>query len=1227
MSLFTPSRLMPGRQRPLLHRTSVFHVLVAETYVPQTMPGMLKTADLLALYVLAVFWISNVTGLVTGGAAALTYLGLVTLAFFVPCALVTAQLGCLFPIEGSIYAWTEKALGRYWSFFVGLCAWLPGVLSLVSAADVVVNCLQTLNPGWLVPAWQQGLVILAVILFAGVLACQPARLVQNLLNAAAIGIALTVLLIAAAGLFWLLSGHASATLLTAPSAWAIGLNPQTGNSGLLGTVTLALLGATMPLTMCGELAPALAANSKARRTAITRHLLWGSLIVVVGYLIVTLALLLIAGPQAAVNAPNPIALLIGVVDTVLGKRAGDAAMLGLLLFFVLVAVFENVISARLLLVAGIEGRLPRWVTRLNRWRVPAHALLVQTGIALVYTLFLFFVAPLFTALGNPANLTVEAYTVTAASLLLVWAVSFLFPFVDVLVLSVRFPALFVRQRLVPLPVLWLGSLSGMLVCLATIVVTLLSSWLPMLLDERVWWMVVGGLTIMWLVVCSISSMLVTSEARWEQWQHDGGAARRCRERTRAAFCASPLILFTRKEYPSMSHEHHARRKENHWLSLEPHEAPHRSGTSTSASTPGASDPAHPLDPLSAHEIAKAVQIVRTLGYLTAAMRILSLTLHEPPKAMVLACDAARQMGTSQPGVAREVELVVYDPATNTTVEAVVSLTTLLVSWQRRTGVQPAISFAEVLEVERVVKAHPLFREALAKRGITDLDLVLVDSWPAGNYGPEDASTRRLGRPLVYVKTTPEDNGYAHPLDGLHILVDLASMQVLDITDNELLPVPPQQGRYTPESVGTVRSDLKPLTITQPEGASFTVNGYEVRWQKWRFRLGWTPREGLVLYTVGYEDQGRLRPILYRASLAEMIVPYGDPSPLYYRRAVLDMGEHGLGLMANALERGCDCLGHIRYFDAYANDMAGHPVKLPNAICLHEEDAGLLWKHTDFRSGHAEVRRSRRLVVSFIATVGIYDYAFYWSFAQDGSIGFEVKLTGIMNTCALMAGEQPKYGTLVAPQLCAIVHQHFFNLRLDMMVDGLTNSVYETHLETEQPEVNPYGNAFFARDTLLQTEQQAQQVTASLSGRTWKVVNPHVRNGLGQPVGYQLLPGENAVSLARPSSSVVRRAAFITKNLWVTPYVPEERYPAGEYPNQHAGGAGLPQWTQANRSIVETNVVLWYTLGVTHVPRPEDWPVMPVRTVGFQLQPFGFFDRNPALDVPPPPAQQEDGCDC
>jgi primary-amine oxidase len=631
---------------------------------------------------------------------------------------------------------------------------------------------------------------------------------------------------------------------------------------------------------------------------------------------------------------------------------------------------------------------------------------------------------------------------------------------------------------------------------------------------------------------------------------------------------------------------------------------------------------HPLDPLSGEEIAAAVAIVRHERHLDAHVRFISLELHEPSKAEVLAF---------QEGVAftREAFLILFDPTTNTTSEAIVSLSTgEVVSWREAPGVQPAITFTEVLEVERVVKAHPDFQSTLAKRGITNLDLVMVDSWPAGYYGPEDASTRRLGRPLVFVRTDPTDNGYAHPVEGLHILVDLAAMQVLSVEDFGAVPIPPLDGNYTPQGVGTQRTDLLALQIIQPDGPSFTVDGFAVHWQKWHFRLGWTPREGLVLYQVSYEDQGRFRPILYRASLAEMIVPYGDPSPLHYRRNVLDMGEHGLGVMANSLERECDCLGHIHYFDAWVNDIQGNPVQLPYAICLHEEDAGILWKHTDFRTGKAEVRRSRRLVVSFIATVGVYDYGFYWSFYQDGTIGFEVKLTGILSTRAVYPGEQPTYGQLVAPQLNAIIHQHFFNLRLDMMVDGLQNSVYEFHLEAEPTgERNPYGNAFFAKATLLETEGDAQQVIDPLAGRFWKVINPHVHNCLDEPVGYKLMPMDNALPFALPTAHVIQRAGFTTRNLWVTPYTPTERYPAGDYPNQHAGGAGLPTWTQANRSIVDTDIVLWYTLGVNHIPRPEDWPVMPVRVAGFQLQPVGFFDQNPALDVPPPTLHHGGACGC
>ena len=354
------------------------------------------------------------------------------------------------------------------------------------------------------------------------------------------------------------------------------------------------------------------------------------------------------------------------------------------------------------------------------------------------------------------------------------------------------------------------------------------------------------------------------------------------------------------------------------------------------------------------------------------------------------------------------------------------------------------------------------------------------------------------------------------------------------------------------------------------------------------------------------------------------MPYGDPSPGSYRKNAFDIGEYGLGPLTNSLELGCDCLGEIRYFDVELCNDQGEPYTIRNAICLHEEDAGLLWKHYDAESDHAEVRRSRRLVVSFVVTAGNYDYALYWYFYQDASIEFEVKLTGIVLTNALPEGQRSPFGTLVAPQLLAPNHQHFLCVRLDTEIDGQRNSVYEVHTErTPRGPENPHGIAFSASASLLPREADAQQTVDPASARYWKIVNPSVSNALGDPVGYRLVPGANVSPFAHPDASLLERAAFLRKHLWVTPFDPKERYPAGDYPNQHRGGDGLPRWTEANRSVEDEDIVVWYTFGSHHIPRPEDWPVMPVERIGFTLKPDGFFDRNPALDVPPARAHCHD----
>jgi primary-amine oxidase len=292
--------------------------------------------------------------------------------------------------------------------------------------------------------------------------------------------------------------------------------------------------------------------------------------------------------------------------------------------------------------------------------------------------------------------------------------------------------------------------------------------------------------------------------------------------------------------------------------------------------------------------------------------------------------------------------------------------------------------------------------------------------------------------------------------------------------------------------------------------------------------------------------------------------------------------------------------------------------IPNAICLHEEDAGIGWKHTDFRTEAVEVRRLRRLVISTIATVGNYEYGYFWYLYTDGTIEYQVKLTGVVSTGALPPGERPAHGTLIAPQLYAPHHQHFFAVRLDMAVDGNDNSVVQVDSVPAPPgPANPIGSAWTTQRTVYATEREAQAQIDPLHGRYWRIENPGKLSELGDPVAYKLMPGDNVAPMFADDSRFAARGGFARNHVWVTAYDPEQRFAAGDYPYQHVGGDGLPRWTAEDRAVEDTDVVLWYVFGAHHIARPEDWPVMPVSTIGFMLKPSGFFDGNPALDMPAP----------
>ncbi|MEU8036908.1 primary-amine oxidase [Streptosporangium sp. NPDC049078] len=635
----------------------------------------------------------------------------------------------------------------------------------------------------------------------------------------------------------------------------------------------------------------------------------------------------------------------------------------------------------------------------------------------------------------------------------------------------------------------------------------------------------------------------------------------------------------------------------------------------------------PVSSLTATEIEQTVTLVREAGLAGESVRFVYIGLLEPHKQQVLAFQA----GTG-PRPDRQARVLLLDTTTGDARDVSVDLTTgavaTIVDVDGSRGAMPIMA-EEFMSVEGILAQEPAWVEALARRDLTT-EQVRCAPLSAGVFGLPGEKGRRIIRVLCFATLAPDAHVWAHPVDGLSAYVDLIEKKATEVIDIGIFPLPQEPSTFhLPQGRPAPLETLKPIEITQPDGPSFQVQGDRITWANWSLHFGFDAREGLVLHHVAYTDpdhDGELRPVIYRASIAEMVVPYGDPAPVRFWQNYFDAGEYLFGRYANSLTHGCDCLGEIHYVDVDLADELGNVQQIPNAICLHEEDYGTLWKHTDiYTPNSAEVRRQRRLVISFFTTVGNYDYGFFWYLYLDGRIECEAKLTGILFTTAYRGLREWPYAGEVAPGLGAPFHQHLFSARLDMMVDGVCNAVDEVDAaRVPLSSENPYGNAFSYTRTRIASEAQGVRSADASVGRTWHIVSTERTNRLGQPTGYVLRTEQNPTLLADPSSSIAARAAFTTRELWITRYASEERYPAGEFVNQNPGGDGLPAYVAGDRPLDGEDIVLWHTFGVTHFPRPEDWPVMPVDHARFSLTPYGFFDRNPTLNVPADTARHHGG---
>ena len=609
---------------------------------------------------------------------------------------------------------------------------------------------------------------------------------------------------------------------------------------------------------------------------------------------------------------------------------------------------------------------------------------------------------------------------------------------------------------------------------------------------------------------------------------------------------------------------------------------------------GAQNPArHALDPLSAAEITQTVALLRAAGHLTPQSRFGTITVQPQPK-NAPATRAARVIG--------------HDWSRHQGFLAVVDLGRSRVSSWTVVDSEPPMRLLSIRRAEEIAHADPRWVAALRSRGIDTARVSVLVSLPERARLPRKGTDRVVGA-FVWLRDGVPD-GYV--VNGLTMEVNLTQGRFESLEDTRA-PIATTDSSAL-RALKSPREPLRPMEIRQPAGSSVTINGNEITWDRWRFRVGVDPRLGIEVHDVSFSDAGRRRPVLYSGSISEIIAPYGDPSfSTWYPR---DEGDYGMGIysMSSAVEN--DVPANARFLSSTMHDHLGRPIVVPKAIAIYERDGGILWRHANL------TRRARQLVVSGHSTIDNYDYQFNWIFGQDGAIESEVVLSGIMNVnntprqrdTAHVEGHS-QAGHLVAPGINAPNHQHFFSYRIDLDVDGGANTVYEVDTEAPTGAANAKGETFTMTERRLASEQKAIRDVSFAANRNWRVANTRTRNSLGQFTGYTLVPGAATPIFAHPGSAPRRTAGFTEHQLWVTPHAPDELYAGGEFQNLGRDWDGLSTYTKADRPLVDTDVVLWYTLGITHIPRPEDWPYMPAHRGSFRLIPTSFFARNPTLDVP------------
>ncbi len=618
------------------------------------------------------------------------------------------------------------------------------------------------------------------------------------------------------------------------------------------------------------------------------------------------------------------------------------------------------------------------------------------------------------------------------------------------------------------------------------------------------------------------------------------------------------------------------------------------------------DVVHPLDALTQTELIRVIAILKENDRYDDSTRFPEITLSEPSKTFVYAWKVGDAIPRAANVVGRQGPM---------TFEAVVDLSNgTLLDWQQVKDVQSALLLEEWMAAGSLWKTNKTITDELERRGY-DLENIFVAPLSTGYFGADEARDKRLLKLWFLDIKDTKYNAFAKPINGISGTVDLNQQQIIDVL------IESDVGRndiiYDYDALSTQARQMKKVTMQSAEGNNFSFEDGLIKWDKWQFHFRLDKRFGAMVSLAAFDGQS----VAYQISANEMFVPYMSPEEEWKYRSFMDIGEYGFGLLSSPLELGTDVPGNATLLNAVIPADNGTPALYENVIGVFERNTGRpMWRHAEMINGTHEGRAEVELVVRTIPVVGNYDYVVDYVFSAKGLLKIEVGATGMDAVKAAKsrtmmdatAAAETKVGSLVAPNLVGVNHDHFISFRIDMDVAGVNNSFVTDEIA---PVRYPNNNRLSGWEVVEHPTSVEGAVTRShqLHDGIWRVVNKNVTNKLGQHKSYQIL-GHTHLSKLDAEDFPQKRAAWSAEQLWVTPHNPTELYPSGKYPNQSEGTEGIMQWVGQQRSVDNTDLVMWYTMGFHHVTLPEDWPILATMWHTVTLRPAFSYERNPSVDI-------------